>query len=410
VTTDSWNVDASGKWLTAADWSEGHVPLAGEDVVISTQDGALISLRDGSVSINSLIVNGESEFSYNAPYDDLTIANLAIFDNTADISGGTLDLLGSTSYAYGIFDVNGTLNIKSGIFYVSGIIDYFQGNVTGSGVLDIDGGTANIEFVNLEIADIVVMGFITIVVSLFGGGSYSGDFTLSGGATFDLFEDAGTTPIYRLLGTVSLDEGKLIGVGQFVTAGTVQVSGLTVGGTLNWVNSGQATQSADDLVIGDSSADDATLTIAAGGVYAISDDTGVDRGHAAGSMIYNLGTFGKTGGTATSVVAVSIHDTGTIENAIAGSHLEFDGARNVFSGTFTGPGMIDFGPDSVSTLAALQYTESALRRKCGDRQRQRPRDARRRLEGRERSRRLLGPYRRRRIGPGVGRDGPPFHQ
>src|SRR2546430_160698 len=50
-----WNVDASGFWDTASNWSGGSVPGSGDDVVIDRPAGDFtVTVRSGSQSVQSL--------------------------------------------------------------------------------------------------------------------------------------------------------------------------------------------------------------------------------------------------------------------------------------------------------------------------------------------------------------------
>ncbi len=55
LSTVSWTSGSSGSWNTAADWSGGVVPAAGDDVVINQTPGVQVNLA-GSAAVNSLTV------------------------------------------------------------------------------------------------------------------------------------------------------------------------------------------------------------------------------------------------------------------------------------------------------------------------------------------------------------------
>ena len=122
-------------------------------------------------------------------------------------------------------------------------------------------------------------------------------------------------------------------------------------------NSGILTQSGGDVTIGDAAGDVAKLINEAGATYDITDASSIDRGASPDSSIHNYGTFAKTSTSGISVIVVNFVDVGTV--VCAGGNLQFYGAHNSLSGTYIGPGMIDYGPGSVSTLANLDITQSA---------------------------------------------------
>jgi alpha-L-arabinofuranosidase len=59
LSTVSWTSATGGSWSTAADWSSGVVPQAGDDVVIHQTGGIHITLS-GSASVDSLSVTGDT--------------------------------------------------------------------------------------------------------------------------------------------------------------------------------------------------------------------------------------------------------------------------------------------------------------------------------------------------------------
>jgi hypothetical protein len=74
LSTVSWIASTGGQWSTAADWSSGVVPQAGDDVVINKAGNLTITLA-GSTSVNSVTVTGD----------------------TLSVSGGTLSLAANSS-------------------------------------------------------------------------------------------------------------------------------------------------------------------------------------------------------------------------------------------------------------------------------------------------------------------------
>ncbi len=76
--TNSW-IGGNADWSVAADWSQNHTPLSGEDVAIG--NGATVTHSTGSDTVNSITVSGGST---------LTLSGGTITDaSTLDASGGS---------------------------------------------------------------------------------------------------------------------------------------------------------------------------------------------------------------------------------------------------------------------------------------------------------------------------------
>ena len=128
-----------------------------------------------------------------------------------------------------------------------------------------------------------------------------GNLVLSGAATF-----AGGT----------VDGSKIL----YTTKSTTVSAGLTIGGTVEWINTGALTQSGGTVTIGDASGGKAILNNEKSGIYNITDDSGIGLGSSTTSAIKNIkneGLFEKTGvttgGTGTSVIVPNVNNNGTIE-------------------------------------------------------------------------------------------------
>jgi hypothetical protein len=125
------------------------------------------------------------------------------------------------------------------------------------------------------------------------------------------------------------------------TKGKTTLSGLTIGGTVEWQNEGTVTQTGGSATIGDASGDTALLDNASRGTYDIIDDSGIGLGSSTASFIQNAGLLEKTGGTGTSAIAPAITNTGTIE--VSAATLDLQG---VVSGR---------GTDEVSGASTLEF-------------------------------------------------------
>jgi hypothetical protein len=355
LTTDAWNVDTDGSWPTAGDWSEKHAPLSGEDVVIATADPHVVTFNGAAAAINSLSVGDDT---LEVASGTLTIAGAAGFGGLLNVDGGTLAFNAAATTIADFTQSAGAVNVKSGTLSFDGPNVSLGGKIVGAGAVAIAGGVATITSgAAITVASLAVSGSGTqLAVDISGLGIYAGGFTLGAGATVTLGGGQ-----FALTGAATTTGGSVGGGGQLITSANVTLSGLTIGGTVNWVDRGKVTQTGGDLAIGDSSGAAAALTIAASGVYAIADDSGIDLGANAASTIYNFGTFGKTAMTGASVVAVDVRSSGTLEDLVSGGGLELDGARNYLSGTYIGPGMIDYGKGTIATLGDLNITQGS----CG---------------------------------------------
>ncbi len=133
------------------------------------------------------------------------------------------------------------------------------------------------------------------------------------------------------------------------TEGTTTVSGLTIGGTVEWENTNTVNESGGTVTIGDASGDKAILFNTAKATYDILDNSGIGLGASMASYIDNAGLFEKTGGAGTSVIAPSVTNTGAIE--VAAGTLDVQGAvTGAGSDIISGPSTLEFN----STVAAGQ--------------------------------------------------------
>ena len=146
--------------------------------------------------------------------------------------------------------------------------------------------------------------------------TYAGSFSEGAGDTFVLSGG------YLLLNGADTFAGGTVDGSKFLyTEGTTAVSGLTIGGTVEWENTKTVTQSGGTVTIGDSSGDKAFLDNTATGTYDITDDSAIGRGSSTASDIKNAGLFEKTGGTGTSTIAPAV------THNIAGRSKRYTGSR-----------------------------------------------------------------------------------
>ena len=91
-----------------------------------------------------------------------------------------------------------------------------------------------------------------------------------------------------LSGPATLAGGTVDGSHILYTTGTTTVSaGLTIGGTVEWINTGALTQSGGTVTIGEASGGKAILNNEKSGIYNITDDSGIGLGASTASAIKN---------------------------------------------------------------------------------------------------------------------------
>ncbi|MGB2601952.1 MAG: hypothetical protein WBC78_00045, partial [Candidatus Sulfotelmatobacter sp.] len=152
---------------------------------------------------------------------------------------------------------------------------------------------------------------------------------------------------YLLLNGADTFAGGTVDGSKFLyTEGTTTVSGLTIGGTVEWENSKTVDQSGDVTLGGRIAADKAILFDTANATYDILDNSGIERGSSTATYIDNAGKFEKTGGTGTSTIAPYVINTGKIE--VSAGKLDF---REGIYGT---------GSDTISGFATLEFDAKVL--------------------------------------------------
>jgi len=173
--------------------------------------------------------------------------------------------------------------------------------------------------------------------------TYAGGFSEGAGDTLAL---AGGALV--LTGVNDAFSGGTVDGSKFLyTEGTTAVSGLTIGGTVEWENTNAVNQSGRNVTLGDNiPADAAILYNTPKATYDILDDSGIGLGASTASYIDNAGLFEKTGGTATSAIAPSVTNTGTIE--VTAATLDVQGA---VTGT---------GADEISGASTLELDSTVV--------------------------------------------------
>ena len=251
------------------------------------------------------------------------------------------DITASGSYA---------VTIASGESYAAGSVTIGNSNaalyVNGTASLNVTGSFAN-------------SGVLGLDAFAQGGGTLEIGGTLTNAGTFDVGSDGFSTPATATLGGLVNESGAAVTIyggatinvdGAVSNSGSLDVEDgvfeLTGAGSLNQASTGT-------LIVNTGG----TLSIASGDTATLAGTTDLNGNVEGAGTIHNYGTFEKTSTSGISVIQVNFVDVGTV--VCAGGNLQFYGAHNSLSGTYIGPGMIDYGPGSVSTLANLNITRSA---------------------------------------------------
>jgi hypothetical protein len=270
------------------------------------------------------------------------------------VNAGTLEKTAGSNTSLVVVNVvdTGKIVIATGALEFSGPNDSFAGAISGAGQFAIGGGSE------------VIKAGTTIATGTFGifnGGTlvtlaenlgYAGILNIENGATLDLAGVALT-----LSGTDTFANTVVDGSGTLVTAhgGTSDVAVFTLGGTVDWQNSGTVGET-DILRLGDNTFNAAAFTNEKGGVYDFTTDTGIALGAALNSsFVNNAGAvLEKTGGGGASLVGVDYSGGGAIE--VQTGLIEFGGVASSFSGAISGAGQFAIvgGSNAIASGATVK--------------------------------------------------------
>src|SRR5262249_38643013 len=137
--------------------------------------------------------------------------------------------------------------------------------------------------------------------------SYANSFAATGGSEL-MIRDGN---LFSLAGTAAFTQVTVDGAGQLQTKGATTVSRVTLGGKVEWQNTGVVTEPGP-LTVGDASRYRALFTNEAEGVFDITGNWGIGIGSVATSSFANAGLLKKSAG-APSTIAVPVVNTGTVE-------------------------------------------------------------------------------------------------
>ncbi len=287
-----------------------------------------LTLGDGSFNAATFINEKGGVFEFTT--DNGIVRGAALNSSFVNAAGATLEKIGGggdSIVAVNMID-NGAIKIQTtGTIEFEGIYNTFAGAISGAGQFALGAGSNNVIAAGATIAS-ATFGIYdnNTLVTLDETLSYAGTFNLEEGSTLDL---NGVT--LTLSGTNTLSSNNsgvqpvIDGTGTLVTAhgSTTTVSLFTLGGAVDWQNSGTVNQ-LNTLTIGDGTFNAATFINEKGGVYDLLNDSGIGIGVVTTSKFINDAgaTFEKTGSTGgDSTVAVAFTNSGTVE--VAAGTLEF---------------------------------------------------------------------------------------
>jgi hypothetical protein len=226
-----------------------------------------------------------------------------------------------------------------------------SGATSGAGTLALAGGGATIDKgATISVSQWSISGTgadVTLDENL----SYAGSFSEGAGDTFVL---SGGHLLFS--GGATFSGGTVDGSHLLYTEGTTAVSGLTIGGTVEWENTNTVNESGGSATIGDAIGDEAILDNTPKATYDIADDSGIDRGSSTASYIENAGLFEKTGGTGVSEIVPKLTNKGTIE--VSAATLDFTGAiSGTGSAIISGASTLEFD-GKVAAGQTISFTGS----------------------------------------------------
>jgi len=272
-----------------------------------------------------------------------TVLSVATFDNA-----GSGTLLASLTDTGAWVNSNGASLALGGYTLTLADGGSLSGTIGGAGKLVVSGGTFAVAGGGtLSTASFALSGAssLTLAQNL----SYAGSFTASPGSASEsillgtqTLALSGTTKLTGAASSIAVDNA-----GTLALSGSATLAGLSIGGGALLLESGAAQQTGV-VTLGDSSGS-GSLSIAAGGMWAITANTSIGTS-GTGDAITNAGLFEKTAGTGKTSVLAAFTNTGT---------LEVTSGSLVFTGGFTNDGTI-IGTETTSngtvTITAASMT------------------------------------------------------
>ncbi|MBI1315113.1 hypothetical protein GC176_27800, partial [bacterium] len=350
--------DTDGVVITA------NVELDGADVDvesgISDGAGSFILTLDGSTSVD---VAGAITTQNLTTQTAATVDSINIAGNLST-SGGLLTVDNGDAVIGGNATTGTAVTVSAGKFQVDGDSS-LGGTVTASGDIDLNDSdgvviTANVELDgdNVDVSSGISDGAGSFTLTLDGatsvdvmGAITTQNLTTQTAATVDSINIAGNLIVGG--GTLTTDTaGVVVGGTATTTAAISSATGVSVGGTSDL--GGAVTASSGSIALGDTTADDVTLTanvvLTASGTVALAG--GVDGN-------FDLTFAGSGGNDVVETIGSTINNLSVTAGALTAGTIDIDGNLNADTAVSTDTGAItvDGNVDTESTLmSALGVT------------------------------------------------------
>ena len=246
----------------------------------------------------------------------------------------------------------GTIAVQSGTISFNGFENSFNGAISGAGAFAIGGGLNFLDAGKTGTAiSTTVFDIANATVTLKDPLLYKGTFNFGNSATLDL---AGFT--MTLSGSSSFSFSTIDGTGTLVTpkGSSVGLGALTLGGAVQWQNSGTISET-NALTIGDASPEQAKFINEKGGKLNFTTDVGIFVGaNPASSFTNSVGaSLAKTGGSGDSQIFVDFINNGKV--TVATGAIEFKAIVSG-KGSFTiDPGTVLQFDSSVAKTASIDF-------------------------------------------------------
>lgn len=263
ITGNTWILDATGDWTNPAAWSQGHVPLATEQVVIDRPAGlfTLTVPAGAAVTVGSVTSNENINVAGTLGVATASTINAAL-GVTGTVQGagavtvnGALSLTGGTIASTGGITVSGTTTVDTAVSQISGKLATAGLNVASGSLTVASGGVLTLEGAGAKTIGSAALfnnaGTVNVnagTLTLAGNGTDNGSYAVNSGTLLDV---AGGTRNFDSGialsggGTVRLSGGTLnantplvqaaAGPALQITGGVLNnTSGLTVNGAFAW--------------------------------------------------------------------------------------------------------------------------------------------------------------------------------
>ncbi len=318
----------AGAVLQVPDWSigGGAVVAVKENLSFSgalrSTSGTILAIAAGDAlnlsGIGSTLagsVNGGGILAFSGGVTTLE-AGATLTVTQVSLLAGAIGLAESLTYAGLLEQATGAqFLLGPNTLTLTGAGSTFAGVVTGAGGhLVLAGGSQTFALgASVRVSDWSIQGGASAVFS--ENLAYAGDFGLASGSAA-----VAKGHIISLSGVSTFGSGALIdGAGALIVR-TASLAGLTLGGTATLEVVGTLDQTGA-VTLGDTTSSAALCEIGKTGTWRLDADVGIGRGTSTATKIIDAGLLIKAGGTGTSVVAVGVADSGSIE--VASGTLDF---------------------------------------------------------------------------------------